>query len=161
MGFLPNASAGEAPVVRILVVDDFEPFRHFLTSSLKRVAGWHVIGEASDGRVAIQEADKLRPDLILLDLGLPSLGGLEAARQIRTLDPQSRIIFVSQELSPEIVQATLDVGARGYVLKPDTGRELLTAVKTVLRGEVYVSSSLMRPGSTYEIKAHPLTVLSS
>ena len=146
--------------VSILIVDDHPLLRRGVRDAIAENPRFQIIGEASDGRVAIQEADKLRPDLILLALGLPSLGGLEAARQIRTLDPQLRIIFVSQELSPEIVQATLDVGARGYVLKPDTGRELLTAVKTVLRGEVYVSSSLMRPGSTYEIKAHPLTVLS-
>ena len=149
MGFLPNAGAGEVPVVRILVVDDFEPLRHFLTTTLKRVAGLHVIGEASDGRVAVQRADTLRPDLILLDIGLPSLGGLEAAREIRTLVPQSRILIVSQELTPEIVQAALHLGARGYVLKSDTGRELLTAIKAVIRGDIYVSGSLMRHGSTY------------
>jgi DNA-binding NarL/FixJ family response regulator len=140
------------------VVDDFEPFRRFLTSTVEQ-AGLHVIGEASDGRVAVQRADTLRPDLILLDIGLPSLGGLEAAREIRTLVPHSRILIVSQELSPAIVQAALDLGARGYVLKSDTGRELLIAIKAVLRGEVYVSRSLMRHGSTYPVKGHQPAVL--
>ena len=153
--FLPNSGAA-VPVVRILVVDDFAPFRHFLSSTLNREPGWHVIGEASDGRVAVQAADNLRPDLILLDIGLPSLGGLEAARHIRTLAPFSQILFVSQELSPEIVQAALQLGARGYVLKSDTGRELPTAIKAVLRGDIYVSRSLMRHGSTYAIEAHQL-----
>jgi DNA-binding NarL/FixJ family response regulator len=146
-------------MTRILVVDDFEPFRRFLTSTVEQ-AGLHVIGEASDGRVAVQRADTLRPDLILLDIGLPSLGGLEAAREIRTLVSHSRILIVSQELSPAIVQAALDLGARGYVLKSDTGRELLIAIKAVLRGEVYVSRSLMRHGSTYPVKGHQPAVLS-
>jgi DNA-binding NarL/FixJ family response regulator len=146
-------------MTRILVVDDFEPFRRFLTSTVEQ-AGLHVIGEASDGRVAVQRADTLRPDLILLDIGLPSLGGLEAAREIRTLVPHSRILIVSQELSPAIVQAALDLGARGYVLKSDRGRELLIAIKAVLRGEVYVSRSLMRHGSTYPVKGHQPAVLS-
>jgi DNA-binding NarL/FixJ family response regulator len=100
------------------------------------------IGEAPDGATAVQKAGDMRPDLILLDIGLPVLGGLDAARQIRTLAPQSRILFVSQESSREIVEGVLELGARGYVVKSDVMRELLCAVKAVARGERYLSSSL-------------------
>ena len=98
-----------------------------------------IVGEASDGLEAVQKAEELQPDLILLDIGLPTLGGIEAARRIRELSPQSRILFVSQETSVHVVQAALAEGAKGYVVKTDLRRELLTAVDAVLRGEQFVS----------------------
>jgi DNA-binding NarL/FixJ family response regulator len=132
------------PIARILVVDDAESFRRIIASILEQESGLQLVGEASDGRIAVEKADNLRPDLVLLDIGLPSLNGLQAAREIRTRAPQSRILIVSQESSPEIVQAALNLGARGYVHKMEAQRELLTAIKAVIRGEVYVSS-MMRP----------------
>jgi DNA-binding response OmpR family regulator len=101
-----------------------------------------VIGVASDGLEAVQKAEELQPDLILLDIGLPSLNGIEAARQIRKLSRNSKIIFVSQESSAEMVQGALGTGAQGYVLKSDAGRELLGSVNAVLRGTQFVSSSI-------------------
>ena len=98
-----------------------------------------VIGIASDGLEAVQKAEELQPDLILLDIGLPSLNGIEAARQIRKLSPKSKILFVSQESSADIVQGALGTGAQGYVLKSDAGRELLEGVNAVLRGDQFVS----------------------
>jgi CheY-like chemotaxis protein len=98
-----------------------------------------VIGVASDGLEALQKAEELQPDLIVLDIGLPSLNGIEAARQIRKLSPKSKILFVSQESSADIVQGALGTGAQGYVLKSDAGRELLKGVNAVLRGERFVS----------------------
>jgi DNA-binding NarL/FixJ family response regulator len=89
---------------------------------------------------AVQQVQKLQPDLILLDIGLPTLNGIEAARQIRKLSPASKIIFVTQESSPEIVQRALNIGASGYVVKTDVGSELLAAVTVVLRGEHFVGS---------------------
>jgi DNA-binding NarL/FixJ family response regulator len=94
-----------------------------------------VIGEASDGLEAIQKAVELQPDLILLDIGLPTLNGLEAARQIRTLVPESKIIFLSQESSADVVQEALRIGAWGYVVKGGAETELLTAVETVISGK--------------------------
>jgi DNA-binding NarL/FixJ family response regulator len=97
-----------------------------------------VIGVASDGLEAVQKAVELQPDLILLDIGLPSLNGIEVARQIRKLSPKSKILFVSQESSADIVQGALGTGAQGYVLKSDAERELLEGVNAVLRGEQFV-----------------------
>jgi CheY-like chemotaxis protein len=92
----------------------------------------------SDGLEAVREAQRLQPDLILLDIGLPSLNGLEAARRIRTLSPTSKIVFVTQESSADVVQEALNIGASGFVVKADAGRELIAAVTAVLRGEKFV-----------------------
>ena len=101
-----------------------------------------VICEASDGAEAVQKAEELKPDLILLDIGLPKLNGLEAARRIRKLAPESKILFLSQETSGDLVQEALSLGARGYVVKTNAGSELLPAVEAVLRGGRFVSSSV-------------------
>ena len=98
-----------------------------------------VIGVASDGLETVQKAEELQPDLILLDIGLPSLNGIEVARQIRKFSPKSKILFVSQESSADIVQGALGTGAQGYVLKSDAERELLEGVNAVLRGGQFVS----------------------
>jgi DNA-binding NarL/FixJ family response regulator len=124
---------------RVLVVEDSEPFRKIIYSTLEKRPELQVVGEAADGLEAVQKAEKLQPDLILLDIGLPTLGGIEAARRIRELSPQSKILFVSQETSVHIVQAALAEGAKGYVVKTDSRRELLRAVDAVLRGERFVS----------------------
>jgi len=126
--------------VRVVVVEDHEQFRRFIYSTLEKASELQVVDIASDGLAAVQKAEKLQPDLILLDIGLPTLNGIEAARRIRKLSPQSKIIFVSQESSVDVVRETLATGARGYVVKTDAGRELLTAVEAVLRGEQFVGS---------------------
>jgi len=100
-----------------------------------------VIGEVADGLEAVQEAVELKPDLILMDIGLPSLNGIEAARQIRKLVPESKIIFLSQESSAEVVQEAFSLGAWGYVLKTRAGSELLAAVESVISGKRFVSST--------------------
>lgn len=101
-----------------------------------------VICEASDGLEAVQEAEELKPDLILLDIGLPKLNGIKTARRIRRLSPGSKIIFLSLHNSLNVVQAALSTGALGYVVKTDAQRELLPAVDSVLRGKQFISSSL-------------------
>jgi len=101
-----------------------------------------LIGEAADGAEAVQKAVEFQPDLILLDSDLPKLSGIEAARQIRKVVPNSKILFVSQDSNPEVVQAAFQLGARGYVIKSDAARELLTAVKAVIQGARYVSRAL-------------------
>src|SRR5438132_13489465 len=100
-----------------------------MTSTLQESAEWQVIGEVWDGLEAVQKAEELQPDLILLDIGLPTLNGIEAARRIRKLSPESKILFMSQESSADVVQEALTLGARGFVAKTDAGSELLVAVE--------------------------------
>jgi DNA-binding NarL/FixJ family response regulator len=126
----------------ILVVDDFEPFRRLVCSILDQDPRLHVACEAVDGREAVQYAERLQPDLILLDIGLPKMNGIEAARRIRTLSPGSRILFLSQTSDVDVVQETLSLGAQGYVLKSQVGGDLRAAVEAVLRGERFVSEGL-------------------
>lgn len=130
-------------LVRILVVDDYEPFRRFICSMMEHRLGLQVIGVASDGLEAVQESEELQPDLIILDLGLPKLNGIEAARQIRTCSPASKILIVSQESAAEIVHEAFSVGALGYVVKALAGSELLPAVEAVMGGRQFVSAGLL------------------
>jgi DNA-binding NarL/FixJ family response regulator len=103
----------ECSPVRILVVEDFAPYRKFICSTVGKGRNLQVICEVSDGQEAVQKAEELKPDLILLDIGLPTLDGIEAARQIGKVAPESKVIFVTQESSPEFVQAALNLGAWG------------------------------------------------
>jgi DNA-binding NarL/FixJ family response regulator len=135
----PNlAPKDRAPTVRVLVVEDYAPFLQYIVSILARTDDLRVICEASDGLEAVHRAEELKPDLILLDIGLPTLNGIEAARQIRQLCPESKIIFVSQESDADIVQEALSFGALGYVVKTKAGVELLTAIKAVCGGRLFV-----------------------
>ena len=129
--------------VRVLVVEDFEPFRQLISSMLGKRLELQVISQVSDGQDAVRQAEELKPDLILLDIGLPGLNGVEAARRIRKLAPESKIIFVSQESSPYVVQVALSLGALGYVLKSRVGSDLLPAVDAVRQGRQFVSSGLI------------------
>ena len=106
----------QSTTVRILVVDDFELFRQFVRSIMAENRELQIVGDASDGLEAVQKAVELKPDLILMDIGLPSLNGIEAARQIRELVPESKIVFLSQESFAEVVQKAMGVGASGYVV---------------------------------------------
>ena len=128
--------------IRVLVVDDHEPWRRFALTTLLKQAELRVIGEATDGLQAVQQAQELLPDLILLDIGLPTLNGIEAARRIREVSCTSKILFVSENRSPDIAEAALSTGAGGYVVKSDAAGELLPAVKAVLGGKRFVSASL-------------------
>jgi DNA-binding NarL/FixJ family response regulator len=126
----------------ILVADDFEGWRRQVHSLLQVRSAWQVIAEASDGSEAVQKAEDLKPDLILLDIGLPKLNGIEVARRIRQRSPRSKIIFLSQNSDLDVVRAALDTGALGYIRKTDARRELLPAMDAVLRGKQFVSSGL-------------------
>src|ERR1700760_1394175 len=121
--------------VRVLVVDDSEPFRRFFCSSLGKRRELQIVGEASDGLEAIQKAEELQPDLIVLDIGLPTLNGIEAARRIRELSPGSRILFLSDNQSWDIAEAALSTDAGGYVVKSDASKDLLPALTAVLEGK--------------------------
>jgi DNA-binding NarL/FixJ family response regulator len=127
---------------RVLVVEDNEPFRRFVCSTLGKRPELHIVCEVSDGLEAVQRAEELHPDLIVLDIGLPSLNGIEAARQIRKLSPESKILFLSQETSTDLVQEALGLGAMGYVAKASAGSDLLAAVEAVSQGGRFVSAGL-------------------
>jgi DNA-binding NarL/FixJ family response regulator len=125
--------------VRILLVEDFEPFRTLIRILLEGKSGLQIIAEVADGQEAVHKAAELKPGLILLDIGLPSLNGVDAARRIRELSPDSKILFVTQESSPEVVQEALSLGASGYVVKTRVASDLLLAVEVVLQGGSFVS----------------------
>ena len=128
--------------IRILVVEDYEPWRRYFSTALQKQPELQVIGEVSDGLEAVQKAEELQPDLILLDIGLPTINGIEAARRIREVSPTSTILFVSENRSPNIAEEALGTGAGGYVVKSDAGSELLPAVKAVLEGKRFISASM-------------------
>ena len=107
------------------MVEDFEPFRRFICSTLRKRPEFQIVEEVTDGLEAVQKAEELQPDLIMLDIGLPSLNGIDAARRIRKLSPKSKILFMSQESSADVVQEALALGALGYVVKAHAGSELL------------------------------------
>ena len=128
-----------AAVVRVLVVEDFEKFRQFVCSTLAQNPKLRVVCEAADGLEAVRKAEEHQPDLVVLDIGLPSLSGIEAAIRIRKICPQAKILFASQESSADIVRQALSSGGLGYVVKAHAASELLPAVAAVLRGERFVS----------------------
>ena len=141
--FANGGTAGvEASTIRVLVAEDYEPWRRFVLSTLHKFSGLQVVCEVADGLEAVQKATELRPDLILLDIGLPTLSGIEAARQIRECTPSSKIIFLTEDRSPEAAEEALRLGASGYVVKSDAGGELLSALNAVLEGKRFTSSSL-------------------
>jgi CheY-like chemotaxis protein len=124
------------------VVDDFVPWRNYLIGTLGQNPALQIVGFASDGAEAVLRACELRPDLILMDVSLPELSGIQAAARIRGLSPESKILFVSQNIDFDIALAALDAGGLGYVVKSDAESELLTAVEAVLSGKGFVSASL-------------------
>jgi DNA-binding NarL/FixJ family response regulator len=124
--------------VRILIVDDYEPWRRFLYSFLQQNPAWQIVSEASDGLEAVEKSLELQPDLILLDIGLPELNGIEAARQIRKRAPTSRILFLTENSEPEIVREAFRAGGTGYVVKSDAGSELAGALEAVIANGQFV-----------------------
>jgi DNA-binding NarL/FixJ family response regulator len=115
---------------------------------LKGRAEVQLVGEAADGVEAVSEAAVLQPELILLDIGLPKLNGIEAARQIRQVAPATKILFLTLVNDAEVARTALSSGGHGYVLKSDAGRELWPAIEAVLQGKQYVSSGLARRTQT-------------
>lgn len=135
------------PTVTVLLVEDFEPYRTFIASLLGGNPAFQVICEASDGLEAVARAQELRPDVILMDIGLPKLNGLEAARQIHELAPSSKILFLSQETDREVADEALGSGASGYVVKQQAAVELLSGLATILQGQRFVSKGLAGNGT--------------
>jgi DNA-binding NarL/FixJ family response regulator len=125
----------ETSTTCILLVDDYEPWRRYVSSTLHRDPRLQTIHEASDGLDAVLKAQELQPDLILLDISLPTLNGIEVARQIRERLPKAKILFVSQDSYLDVEQEALGTGASGYLVKGATSSELLNAVNAALRDE--------------------------
>jgi len=119
--------------IRILVADDFEPWRRRIRSILETRPELGVIAEVGDGLETVQKAQELKPDLILLDIGLPHLDGLEAANRIRQITPDAAIIFLTQNSDQDLIPAGFRTGAQGYVLKAEAVTELLPAIEQALR----------------------------
>ena len=129
--------------ITLLLVDDFAAFRAVVSSLLGKKPELQIVGEASEGVEAVQKARELQPNLILLDIGLPDLNGIAAARQIRELAPQSKIIFVTQETSADFVKEAIGLGAMGYVVKTKVQSELLKAIDSVLADKQFIGTGLM------------------
>jgi len=124
------------------MAEDFEAYRVLLISLLKESPALQVICEVADGLQAVEKTRELRPDLILLDIGLPKIDGIEAARRILKSVPESKILFVTQETSCDVVDEALNVGALGYIIKSRAGSELLPAIASVLEGKRFVSAGI-------------------
>lgn len=128
--------------IRILLIDDCEPWRRFVRSKIQQGPELQIVCEASDGLLAVHKAEELEPDLILLDIGLPKLNGVEAARTICKIVPKSKILFLSQESSADVALEALGIGA-AFVLKADASKELIPAIRAVILGKQFLSSTLV------------------
>ena len=129
-------------VTQILIVEDFVPWQHFISIKLQSESDLQIISVAADGLEAVHKAKEVQPDLILMDLSLPGMNGIEATRQIRILSPGSRILFLSEHADSNLIQAALDAGACGYILKSDSGSDLILGIRAALLGQIFVSRSL-------------------
>ena len=125
-------AVGPPHQARILVADDFAPWRDQLRSFLKKRPEWNIVGEACNGQEAVEKATEMQPDIILLDVGMPHVDGIQAARIIRHRSPKSRIFFVTQESDVDVRNAAMELGAAGYLLKTHAGKDLLDAIVAAL-----------------------------
>jgi DNA-binding NarL/FixJ family response regulator len=129
-------------VLRILIADDHEVAREGIRSVLESHAEWEVCAEAQDGREAVEYAGKLKPDIFLLDIGMPNLNGLDAARQILAVAPDARILILTVHDAEQVVREVLAAGARGFLLKSDAGRDLVAAVEALQQGRTFFTSKV-------------------
>jgi DNA-binding NarL/FixJ family response regulator len=128
--------------LRLLVVDDHEVVRKGLCSVIAQQPGWQVAGEASDGREAVAKAKELKPDVTILDISMPSLNGLEATRQMLKQDARAKVLILTMYDSDPLIQDVLNAGARGYLLKSDAGKDLVTAVEAVRRNKTFFTAKV-------------------
>jgi len=122
---------------RILLADDHEVVRTGLRALLEEQPGWEVVAEAVDGRDAVEKASKFKPDAVVIDIAMPSLNGLEAVRQILKAVPQAKVLVLTMYDSDPLIQQVLQAGARGYLLKSDAGRDLVSAIDALRRNKTF------------------------
>jgi len=130
-----------------LVVDDFAVWRRFVNTLLTVTPEWQIHGEAASGAEALTRAQELQPDLVLLDINLPDINGIEVARQLQVIIPNARIVFLTSESSSHLANAALSTGALGYLLKSQIVDELLPALESVFSGKRFISKGIMLQGS--------------
>jgi DNA-binding NarL/FixJ family response regulator len=128
--------------LRLLVADDHEIVRKGLRTLLEAQPGWQVTAEAADGREAVEKAKQIKPDVTVLDIGMPSLNGLEAARQMIKNDARAKILILTMHDSDPLIREVLDAGARGYVLKSDASRDLVTAINAVRSNKTFFTAKV-------------------
>lgn len=125
--------------VGVLIVDDFAPWRRFVALALSVIPGIRIVGEAENGSMAIQKITELQPDIAILDIGLPDIAGIEVALRSKTLSPKTKVVFLSEHCSQDIVQGALDTGAFGYVVKSQAAGDLIPAIVSVLAEDHFIS----------------------
>jgi two-component system, NarL family, response regulator NreC len=145
-GGLERKPAWDMSSTRLVIVDDHEVARRGIRSVLSANPDLEIVGETADGEEAVEKARNLHPDIILLDIGLPGISGIEAARRIREISPETRVVFVSQHDSIRMAEDAFDMGAFCYVVKSDAGRDLLAAIEAARAGRVFVSRTLVARG---------------
>ncbi len=128
--------------VRILVADDHEMVRRGLRSVIESQEGWEVSGEATDGREAVQKVKQFKPDVVILDISMPGLNGLEATRQIMKVHPSAKVLILTVHESDQLAREVLDAGARGYLLKSDAGQDLVTAIEALRRNKTFFTANV-------------------
>src|SRR4029077_16898547 len=128
---------GDLSELRILIADDHELMRRGVRSLLEAEAGWKVVGEAADGQELVEKTEKLRPDVVVLDISMPRLNGLEAAHRIKKILPEVKILILSMHESEQLARSVLDAGARGYIAKSDTARDLVIAIEALRRNKTF------------------------
>jgi DNA-binding NarL/FixJ family response regulator len=123
--------------LRLLVVDDHDLFRRGVRTVLETNPAWKICGEATTGREAVAKSEKLKPDIVILDISMPDLNGVEAARRIRKASPNSEVLVLSMHYSDQLIREVVDAGVRGYVMKSDCGRDLVIAVETLAKHQPF------------------------
>ena len=133
--------------MRILIVDDYEPWRRYVRSILADDADLEIVGESADGLDAIKQSEELQPGLVLLDINLPGINGLEVSRRVYGVAPETKVLFVSSSQSVEVMREALKNGA-GFVIKSDAQRDLLPIVQVICKNQPFVRFRLLDDGSS-------------
>ena len=130
--------------IRILLADDHEFVRRGVRSLIEMQPGWKIVAEAADGQAAVEKSKELKPDIVILDIGMPRLNGLEAARRVRAVSPQTKVLILSMHDSENLAKSVVESGARGYISKADAARDLVLAIEALERGKVFFTPGMDR-----------------